>query len=448
MIITGGKVLIDNRFVEVDIRIKKGLIEKIDNKISARCGEDIIDASNKYVLPGFIDIHTHLDDTIGKYILADDFYSGSIIAALNGITSIYNFVTERKDRPLKYSIEEFLKKGEKSIVNYGFHLTPIYLSNKSIDYIKSLIDNGFSSFKFYTTYKNAGIYLPYEEITNFVNKVKSDKTLFLVHCEDEEILSRYYCYQYSTPFDHYIFRPKEAEIAAIEKIIEISRTTKGRFHIVHCSTPQGADIVNKAKTYTKITLETCPQYLLLNNKKLKGRNGHRFFCTPPLRKDEDVKLMKQMAQKGIFDIFTTDHAPFNKADKDENRDNLRMVPNGLAGLGALVHTTYKILCENSSNPLIELSRRLSENPAKIMNLFPERGIIKEGSIADIAILIEGRRRCRIIPTLSDAYHPYEKLTSNLKIDYVIINGVVIVKGGKIIPTQQKGRCLNVKSKGF
>lgn len=449
MIIRNGKIILNNSFiVEKDIRIEKGIIIKIDQYIKPKANEEVIDADGRYVIPGFFDIHTHLDDTIGRYNLADDFYGGSLIAAKNGITSIYNFITEREERPLRKRINEFLIKGKESIVNYGFHLTPIKFKEKDFDYIKRLIDKGFKSFKFYTTYKNAGIYLSYEEIERVVKKIRTDETVFLVHCEDEDILSEYYCYQYGEPYDHFRFRPKEAEISAIKNIINVAERTNARFHIVHCSTKEGVQIINNAKKKLNITLETCPQYLVLSNKYLTDKNGHRFFCTPPLRDEKDSIVLQKMILKGMFDIFASDHAPFTKENKDENRKNLRSVPNGLAGIGALPHIIYRVLKRGKRIPLIELSKRLSENPARIMNIYPQKGVISEGSDADMAIVSESARQQKIIPTLSDSYNPYKDFNSNLRFDYVIINGVVVVKNGKITNNKFRGRCLNVKSEGI
>jgi len=449
LIIRNGKILInDSITTEKDIRLEGGLISRIDRNIKAGANEEVIDARGRYILPGFIDIHTHLDDNIGKYNLADDFYSGSLVAAINGITTLYNFITERTDRPLKSAVREFLKKGKNSVVNYGFHLTPVKFGVRNFDYIKRLIETGFNSFKFYTTYKNAGIYLPYEEIERVVEQIKDRKTVFLVHCEDEEILSEYYCYQYSEPYDHFRFRPAEAEVVAIKNIIRIARETNARFHIVHCSSREGAKVINSARAKLNITLETCPQYLVLSNEYLKTKDGHRYFCTPPVRDEKNRTALMEMAGKGVFDIFATDHAPFRKRDKDENRRNLRGVPNGLAGLGALSHIIYKILKEAKRIPFAELSKRLSENPARIMKIYPKKGTISEGSDADLLILSESTCERKIRPSLTDSYNPYKDFTSNLRFDYVIIGGVVVVRNGRIINNRFRGRCLNVSPEGI
>lgn len=444
MIIKEGKILIRDRIFEGDIKIEGGIITKIDKSIDSK-DDAIINANGRYVLPGLIDIHTHLDDTIGKYIIADNFYSGSLIAVKNGITTLFNFITERGDRPLNVAIEEFLRRGKDSIVNYGFHLTPINFGKKEIDYIKRLIDAGFKSFKFYTTYKNAGIYIDYEKMHNVVNALKNEDTIFLVHAEDESILEKYYCYEYQTPFDHSLYRPVEAEVEAVKRIIQIAKETKAHFHIVHCSAVESAHIIDKSRELCKITVESCPQYLVLNDELLKGNDGHRFFCTPPLRSSKNSAEMLNLAKEGVFDIFTTDHAPFLKKDKDECKNRLRLVPNGLPGLGTLSHIIYNIFQDKDEVNIIEFSKRLSENPARIMNLFPQKGVIMEGSDADLIIISESDSAQMIVPTLSDVYNPYQNITSKLKFDYVIISGDVIIKKGNLINREFKGRCVNVKS---
>ena len=447
MIIRNGKILRSGRFVEGCIKVEAGIITRIDTTISEEPGERVIDAENKYVIPGLIDVHTHLDDFIGRYPLSDDFLSGSTVALKNGITTIFTFITETENRSLRERVEEFLQKGRRSIVNYGFHLTPVRFGVREIDYIRDLIDSGFSSFKFYTTYKNAGIFLSYEEIERIVNLIKRDKTVFLVHCEDESVLEKNYCLDYQSPLDHALLRPVEAEVTAIEKIIDIAKRTDARFHIVHCSTIEGAKLVETHKKHIEISLETCPQYLLLSDDLLKGADGHRYFCTPPLRSSSNASEMQRALKSGLFDIVATDHAPFFKKDKDENKNRLRLVPNGLAGLGALPHIIYSILDGDREERLIFLVRLISENPARIMNLYPKKGVIEEGSDADIVILSEGRDPLQFLPSLSDTYNPYEGFYSKLLFDYVIINGC-IVKEGDFVNTTFEGRCLNVRDKGL
>ncbi|MGC8928074.1 MAG: amidohydrolase family protein [Myxococcota bacterium] len=447
MIIKEGKILIDGRIFEGDIKIENGIISKIDRFIGEN-GEEIIYANGRYVLPGLIDIHTHLDDTIGKYNIADNFNSGSLIAAKNGITTLFNFITERGDRPLNVAIKEFLRKGKDSSVNYGFHLTPINFGKKEIDYIKGLIDTGFKSFKFYTTYKDAGIYIDYEKMHNVVSALKSEDTIFLVHAEDESILEKYYCYDYQTPFDHALYRPVEAEVEAVKKVIQIAKETDANFHIVHCSAVESANLINASKKECKITVESCPQYLVLNDELLKENDGHRYFCTPPLRSSENSIEMQRLAREGKFDIFTTDHAPFIRRDKDENRERLRLVPNGLPGIGALAHIIYRIYTDDNKVNLSEFAKRLSENPARIMNLFPQKGAIKEGSDADIIIFSECKEKKEISPTDRDVYNPYYNFTSNLRFDYVIINGVLLIENGRVINNNFRGRCINVNPEGI
>lgn len=442
MIIKNGRIFLGSGFLNGDLKIRGRIIEKIDRYISAEEGEYIIDAKGRYLLPGFIDIHTHLDDNIGRYRIADDFDSGSRIAALNGITTVYSFITERADRPLKSAVEEFKIKGGRSVVNYGFHITPVDFSERNSDYIRRLIEKGFISFKFYTTYKDAGIYLGYEEILKAVEMFKTDRTVFLVHCEDEGVLSEFYGLKYACPPDHSLFRPCEAEIKAIANIIEIARTTRARFHIVHCSCGESVRRIYEVRDDLEITSESCPQYLVFSRDWMNDSDGYRLFCTPPLRSEDEREGIVGSASDGLIDIFTTDHCPFFKSDKDENKDDLRKVPNGLPGLGALPHIIYDILVASGGQPISEFSLRLSENPAKIMGIYPQKGVIREGSDADMVVLSESTDRKNIIPTLSSCYNPYEKFGSKLNIDYVIINGVLVVREGEIMRFDHRGRCVN------
>lgn len=434
-LIKKGSVCFEDGIRQADIYIKNGKISSINSQVNA---DEIIDADGFYVLPGFIDIHTHLDDTIGKYYFADTYKSGSEVAVLNGITTLYTFITQGKNETLTNAIEKArLKANGKSICDYVWHLTPTSFDEKDWKEIYECVEKGFKTFKFYTTYENAGIYSNYERIEKIFERLKEYDLTFLVHCEDNDIIKKETLknHDLSNPYSHALLRPKEAEVKAIIKLIEIAKKYNIKLHIVHVSTSEGADLINEAKKDIPITCETAPHYLFLNEEYLKKENGHRWICSPPLRDEKNTLEMQKKARKGYFDIYATDHCAFTRKNKDEYLSNsihdIRNVPNGLAGIGALPHLTFKLYSDNLNNAFFEMSRRLSSNPAKIVGLYPKKGTIKIGSDADLTIVDPNGQERNIVSSLSDVYETYPDFKTKLSIKKVFLGGELIVENDKL-----------------
>jgi dihydropyrimidinase len=442
VLIKNGLVCFEDGIRQSDIFIQNGKIESFNSDNNA---DEVLDASGCYVLPGMIDIHTHLDDTIGKYYLADTYKSGSEIAALNGITTLFNFITQGKNESLNESVEKAVKKAKGNLFcNMGWHLTPTGFKEEDWKAIKDKIVTGFKTIKLYTTYKHAGIFSDYGQIEKIFSELKDFDVTFLVHCEDNDIVEEEATKQYdfSKPYTHALLRPKLAEFKAIRKVIEIAEKYNARIHIVHVSTCEGVDLINDARKNLNITCETAPQYLFLNDEYLKKENGHKWICSPPLHDKRNAEGMIKKAKEGLFDIYATDHCAFEKKNKDELKINIRYVPNGLAGIGALPHLIFKMHSDNLNNAFAEMAKRLSENPAKITGLYPSKGALKAGSDADLAIISPNGTEKEIKSSLSDVYETYPGFKTKLSFKYVFINGQIIVVNDKVKNTDLYGNMLN------
>lgn len=463
ILIKNGIVILDDEVLKSDILIENGKISAIKN-IEYEIENCVqVDADGYYIMPGIIDMHTHLDDYIGDYYLADTYASASSIAKKNGITTLFNFITQ-KDKPIKEEVEIALDKISKNanqlssddspgrihrmrkkdvknpLCNFRFHLTPTNFSDESCKEIISLIENGHRTFKFYTTYKKAGIYFSYKRIEEIINKFKEYDLTYLIHCEDEDILSAVDTtgFDFSNAFTHTLLRPAQAEVQAIGKILKIAERTKAKIHIVHTSTAEGAELIYKYKQkYDNVTNETCPQYLFLNEHYLKAENGHRYLCTPPLRTKENTEIMKQYVKDNYFDVIATDHCAFMKKDKDKFQNDVgqssrlsRNVPNGLPGIGALPGLVFNMFdnftnvgqSSRLSEDLMQISHLLSTNPAKICGLYPSKGVIRKYSDADLVIFRLNDNLRNIQSSESDCYEPYEELKTPFNVLKTILNG--------------------------
>lgn len=435
--IKNGNVWLENGPKATDLLLENWLIADI-GRIDYRIEDcDIIDASRLDILPGLIDIHTHLDDTIGNFQLADTWTSGSEIAILNGITTLCSFITQRPDSSLQAAVERALKKAEnRSYSDYSYHLTPLSFERADWAYIEKLMADGFRTFKFYTTYRQAGLFVDYRKLKELMQRLAEMEAGVLVHCEDESILERARdgIINNADPYSHALSRPPEAEIEAVKRVLEIVDRTGGRTHIVHVSAPRSAEYIAEARQDLPVSCETCPQYLFLSEEKLREENGHRFICSPPLRSEEDRKKLYAIAQNKGFDIYATDHCAFWKEDKDRYRQDFRNIPNGLPGIGALVPLIYEL-----HRDLQSLLEHLSSNPAKIAGLYPQKGIIRKGADADLLIINKEGRARNIQPSLSDVYDPYSPRTTQLEVKTVFLRGRKVVDEGRICQSSPGGR---------
>lgn len=444
ILIKNGKIVFEDKVEKADILIEDGIIKDIGNlEIS---DAEIIDAADNYVMPGFIDMHTHIDDFIGNYYLADTYSTASEVALKNGITTLFNFVTQKENNTLIQELELALEKLDyqrdcavkegRQICSIAFHLTPVKFDDDSWKEIEILVESGFKTFKFYTTYKNAGIYSSFENLENILIRLKELDVTTLIHCEDNEIIETVEAHKLdlSNPFNHTLLRPKEAEVKAVEKILDIAKRTKAKIHIVHVSTVEGAKLIDEyCKNYSNVTCETCPQYLFLDEEKLKSPGGHRWLCSPPLRTKENTEEMRILALHNFFEVYATDHCGFLKKNKDTFTNDIRDIPNGVPGIGALPHLIFAlhfnlIKDEDDSivnTALINISRKLSTNPAKITGLFPEKGVILKNADADLVILNPFGKMQDIVSTESNCYETYFGFNSRLNVVKVIANGHLV-----------------------
>ncbi len=436
------KILIKNAKICYSDRIERGNILTKNDKIIQISSElsdldndtTIIDANGLYALPGMIDIHTHLDNKIGHYQLADDYYSGSKMAIQTGVTTLFSFITEERDCSLQNSIMlERMKADNHCLCDYHWHITPTSFSLEDFNVMERLIDQGFKTFKLYTTYRQAGIYCDYKTIDKIAYFLKMYNAKLLIHCEDEEvILNNRQNYKYPNDAkSHAHVRPEMAELIAVSRMIEISKKHQIPVHIVHVSSFKSIEMINQAKIEAPITCETCPQYLFLNDELLNQIHGYRYICSPPLRMELIRGRLEDCALRELIDCYATDHCAFHAEDKDAFLHDFRKVPNGLPGIGALTSLIYELYKNQGDRAYSLMAKHLSENPAKLTGIFPAKGVLQKGSDADIVLVNQGTLR-PIVSSLSDAYNPYDFLNTNFNVVYTIKAGQIVVKDNTLI----------------
>jgi dihydropyrimidinase len=445
-LITGGTVYLDDGPAQVDVLIEGEHIVAIGHGLQTPHAE-VLPANGLAVLPGMIDFHVHMDDLIGGVPLADSYRTGSQAATLTGITTLIGFVTQSAEHSLSQDVHIASDKvNNQSFCDVGFHLTPTRFAEHDWGDIEDLIARGFRTFKFYTTYKRAGLYQSYESLRTLFARLSTLNVRILVHCEDEDILQRAEAFitNFSSAISHARRRPPEAEVTAIEKIIALAEATNAKAHIVHVSTAEGTRTIQRAAVKGGVTCETAPHYLLLNDDLLAAPNGHRWICSPPLRSEMNRAHMEDLAAGGAFDIFATDHCAFMRTDKDARKDDVRNIPNGIPGVGTLVPLMHELLCIKHGKTLDELRIRLSRNPAQLAGLYPRKGTIQVGADADLVLLAENGSPRTIRASLSDVWDPYAGRTTTLDVRHVFLRGREVVHNNRLTDADHpRGKALYV-----
>jgi len=389
LLIKNGNVVNSNKIEKTDILIENDKIKEIGKDLTLKEGE-IIDAEGNYILPGIIDSHVHFQLPVKGTITADDFYTGTKAAACGGVTTIIDFAhPENKTESLLEAIEKRKAEAKENVcIDYSLHAAIISSDDTILKEIPELIDNGITSFKLYMAYREEGIMVDDADLYFIMRTLAKFDGLPVVHAENNSLLEKLRAKCLSSGKTRAIYharsRPNFAEDEAIRRVIYFADTNNCPLFIFHLSTKEGlSSFANAKKKGKNVWAETCPHYLLLNENRLKGKDGNLFIMSPPLRTNEDKNALWHGLKRGDISVISTDHCSFNLQQKSTS--DFSKVPSGLPGVETLLPIIYTHGVLKKRITLNNLVEVLSENPAKIYGLFPRKGTVSIGSDADIVI---------------------------------------------------------------
>jgi len=433
--VRNGRVAQGEGLLDADVLVEDGRIAAIGQVGPA---DREIDATGCYVLPGFLDFHTHVDDHIGRFYLADSYETATREALANGITTLCTFVTQAEGGTLRQAMAAARAKAAgRCHGDVLWHLTPTTFEPGDLRGLEILLEAGYRTVKLYTTYRSAGLYTSYDRLEELFGRFRHRGVTFMVHCEDDAIIAGVdeAALDLSRSSAHARLRPEAAEVAAIRKVLGLARAAGAALHVVHVSTVEGARAILEARATTDVTCETCPQYLVLDESWLTREDGHHWLCSPPLRGDRDT--FRALARSGAFDVLATDHCAFRPEDKDSwNGRDVRQVPNGLPGLGALPHVTWKLWEDDPDRSALGLSTHLSLNPARRAGLGDRKGAIRQGLDADLVVLDPRGPLRPVRSTGAPAFEPFPGFTTNLHFRSVLLRGVPRVRDGRLLEPER------------
>jgi dihydropyrimidinase len=454
LLIANGRVITASDDYVADVYCDDGLIRAIGQDLpSHRFPADrTIDASGQYVIPGGIDVHTHLNMPFGGSTSSDDFESGTIAAAFGGTTSLVDFAIQYRGSTMQHALDDWRKRAEgKAVIDYGFHMIVTELADAGLgDMDRMVRDEGITSFKLFMAYP--GVFMV-DDATIFraLQRTGDNGGLVCMHAENggviDELVKEALRKGQTAPKYHALTRPPLAEGEATGRAIALSEMAGVPIYIVHLSAAHALEKVRQARDMgLPAYAETCPQYLFLSydNYEEAGFNGAKYVMSPPLREKWHQDVLWKGLAKNDLQVVSTDHCPFCMQEQKElGKDDFSKIPNGAPGIETrlmLVHDGGVRSGRITMNRFVELC---STTPAKMFGLFPRKGTIAVGSDADIVIFDPDRSATLGVKTLhmNVDYNPYEGRTVRGAPSAVICNGQVVIEGNQFVGRRGAGRFL-------
>jgi len=402
LLIKSGTLITASDTYQADILVKDGKIVEIGQSLHVPDAEPV-DASNKLVLPGGVDPHTHFDLEMFDTVASDDHYTGHKAAAFGGTTTVIDFVVQ-EPQGFKHSVDVWLQKTEKAAIDYSFHMNLTHFDELVAADIPSLVDMGITTMKVFTAY-NGRLRLEDGNIFKALRIAKEYGMMVMLHAENgdviEELIPEALAAGHTTPEWHALTRPAWGATEAGLRVAGMASVADAPLYIVHMNAAGEVDMLQYAREHgVKVMGETCPQYLFFTIDHLRRPDGAKWVCSPPMRTEADNARIWEGLAEGTIQTIGTDHCAFFYdgttlieyegqqvaiPGKELGADDFTKIPNGLPGVGDRLPIlwTYGVRAgKMTPNQFVALN---ATNPAKIFGMYPQKGALLPGSDADIVI---------------------------------------------------------------
>ncbi|WP_108662481.1 dihydropyrimidinase [Acuticoccus kandeliae] len=389
LIVRNGTIVTASGISKADLGIKDGVVVQIGGAME---GAREIDAAGRYVMPGGVDVHTHLDSEDFSTKSADDFGSGSRAAACGGTTTVVDFCAQKSGQTLAEAIAFWDEKAAgKMAIDYGYHMIIVDMNDGVFEELATLPDRGITSFKLFMAYRGMNMI---DDVTMLksLEQAKTYGALVMVHAENGDaadyLRDKFVAEGKTEPYYHALSRPPRIEAEATARAIALAEIVGTSIYIVHLTCGEALDELIRAKRRGVDALaETCTQYLYLTKEDLARPDfeGAKFVFTPPARTEADQELLWDALQNRILETVSSDHCSWLfKGHKDKGKDDFRKIPNGAPGVEERLMMVYQGVNEGRIT-LTEFVDLVATRPAKTFGMFPKKGTIAVGSDADIVI---------------------------------------------------------------
>ena len=450
-VIRNGSVVTATDTYVADVAIANGKIAAIGANFPTENATQTLDASGKLVMPGGIDVHTHLDMPFGGTTSADDFETGTRAAAFGGTTTLIDFAIQYKGQPLRQAFDTWMSKAaSKAACDYAFHCIVTDISGGQLSEMNDLVREGVTSFKLFMAYP--GVFMLDDgSIFKALQTTSKNGGLVCMHAENgsaiDVIVQQALAEGKRAPKYHALTRPTTAEAEATARAIALAEMAGAPIYIVHLSCNDALEKVREARDRgLPVYAETCPQYLYLSieNFDAPGFEGAKYVFTPPLREKWHQEKLWNGLQRDHLQVVSTDHCPFCfKEQKELGRDDFTKIPNGGPGVEhrmSLIYSGGVAGGRFSANRFVEL---VSTTPAKLFGLYPRKGTIAVGSDADLVIFDPKRKHTISARThhMRVDYSMFEGIQVTGMPDMVLSRGRIVVEGDKFLGRAGQGEFL-------
>lgn len=434
LLIKNGVIVTAHEAYQADIFVDGEIIRTIGKNLTVNA-DRVIDADRRYVFPGGIDVHTHMELPFMSTESSDDFYSGTRAGLFGGTTTIIDFAIQTQGDTLTAAYQQWREKAKKSVGDYAFHVAVTDFNNNTRLEIKDLILNhGVTSFKTFMAYKGA-LMVDDRQIFELMEETAKYGAMVTAHCENGDVIDalvkRAIERGESAPKYHALTRPPIAEAEATSRFIDLAYAGDYPCYIVHMTCKEALDRVRRVQERNqKVLVETCVQYLLLDDSLYdQGFNGAKYVMSPPLRTKADQDALWSGLRQNLVHTVATDHCPFCMEQKKMGEHAFNKIPNGAPGIEHRVPLMFSegvVKNRISLNKFVEVT---STMPAKIFGLYPKKGAIAVGSDADLVVFDPSNEYVLSAKThtMNCDYSAYEGFNVKGHVDMTILRGSVVVE---------------------
>jgi dihydropyrimidinase len=437
-LIKNGTIITATDSYRADILVKNGIVVEIGREIS-KIASEIIDAADKWVLPGAVDVHTHLDAHCDGMTTVDDYETGSAAAAAGGTTTVVDYAEQAPGAPLGQALEDWKRKAaSRAIIDYGFHLGLQEVNDAVLEQIPEMVQAGVTSFK--VDLDAADRRIGDGTLLELLQRASSVGALVCVHAENGEVIDlfarRVTAEGKTSARSIPLVRPPELEGEATARIIALADLARTPVYLTSVSSAHALEKVKSARDRGQaVYAETCSHYLVLGSERYEEAEGVKYYCAPPLRPAWHQDMLWKGLVSGDIHVVASHHTAFNYAgQKDLGKENFMQAPRGFAGVQerlALLHSAGVCAGKMSVHRMVDV---LSTAPARLFGLFPKKGTLAVGSDADIVIFDPKSEQVlsRSIALSRADYSPYEGVKVHGTPWLVIQRGRVIAREGKVM----------------
>ncbi len=457
LLIKNGEIITADSRYAADIFVENETITRIGQNLEVPAGAEVIDASGKYVFPGFIDPHVHIYLPFMATFAKDTHETGSIAALMGGTTTYIEMCCpSRNDDALEgYNLWKFKAQGN-SACDYTFHMSVTKFDDQTEAQLRQIVADGISSFKIFLSYKNF-FGVDDNEMYKTMALAKELGVIVTAHCENAELvgqLQQHLLTQGKTgPEWHEPSRPESVETEGTGRFATFLENTGATGYVVHlsCAGALAQAMAAKARGVPIYIESVIPHFLLDKTyAERPGVEGMKHVMSPPLRDKRNQKALWDALAQGFIDTVGTDHCPFDTTQKAMGQDGFTAIPNGIPAIEDRINLLYTYGVSRGTLDIHRFVDAASTKSAKLFGLFPRKGTIAVGADADL-VIYDPSYRGKIssqTQSVNNDYNGFEGFEIDGKPSVVTVRGKVQVKDGRFVGERGRGKLLRRQPQHF